>query len=198
MNDVLKKIGWKAGMGFYLANCPEAAFSKFSNADPVTKGLSGKFPLVLGFVRGAYELPTIWKQLQEASNGERIWIAYPKKSGRIVTDITRDKGWEVVTDSGYRGVSQVSIDQDWSCLRFKQAEAVQSKPKGLYSEAPPELVSLLNDYPDERSYYESLAPSHKKEYNQWIAEAKKVETRERRLKKTIEYLRAAKKNPYSS
>lgn len=50
-----------------------------------------------------------------------LWIAYPKKTSGIETDLTRDEGWEVIKPLGLTGVSNVKIDDIWSGLRFKRA-----------------------------------------------------------------------------
>ena len=44
----------------------------------------------------------------------------------------------------------------------------------------------------EKAFFEGLAPSHRREYKRYIAESKKAETRERRLEKVSEMLKARK------
>ena len=53
-----------------------------------------------------------------------LWISYPKKSSAIRADISRDHGWDVITRAGLRPVSQISIDDTWSALRFSPAHEV--------------------------------------------------------------------------
>ena len=53
---------------------------------------------------------------------------------------------------------------------------------------PPELVAALARSKAARAVYEALPPSHKKQWNLWVAEAKKAETRERRAAKAVEEL----------
>lgn len=48
-----------------------------------------------------------------------IWVSYPKKSSPVKTDISRDVGWEVIDEAGLKPVTQVSVDETWSALRFK-------------------------------------------------------------------------------
>lgn len=45
------------------------------------------------------------------------------------------------------------------------------------------------------SFFESLSYTHRKEYCRWITEAKKPETRTRRLEKAVEMLRGKVKTP---
>jgi hypothetical protein len=48
-----------------------------------------------------------------------LWLAYPKGSSKIKTDINRDTLWPVVQAHGWRPVRQVAIDETWSALRFR-------------------------------------------------------------------------------
>jgi hypothetical protein len=45
---------------------------------------------------------------------------------------------------------------------------------------PAELAEALDASPDARRAYDALPPSHRREYDLWIDEAKKPETRRRR------------------
>lgn len=49
-----------------------------------------------------------------------LWFAYPKKSGAIKTDISRDHGWEPVVDLGFEGCRQIAVDDTWSAIRFRE------------------------------------------------------------------------------
>lgn len=60
---------------------------------------------------------------------------------------------------------------------------------------PSELKIVLSAHPDLAAYFDSLSYTHRKEYAQWIAEAKKEETRQRRLKKAVEMMRKKIKHP---
>jgi hypothetical protein len=51
---------------------------------------------------------------------------------------------------------------------------------------PPELAAALETDPAARAAWEQLAPSHRREYVGYIAEAKKPETRARRASSSIE------------
>lgn len=55
-------------------------------------------------------------------------------------------------------------------------------------ELPAELATALAAHPEARAAYEKLAFTHRKEYATRVAEAKRPETRERRVTQTIERL----------
>ncbi len=54
--------------------------------------------------------------------GGLLWISYPKRSSGVPTDITRDKGWDILDQAGWRPARQISIDDTWSALRFRPKE----------------------------------------------------------------------------
>jgi hypothetical protein len=56
-------------------------------------------------------------------------------------------------------------------------------------EVPEALAAALQGDPVAREIYEALAFTHRKEYARWIAEAKKEETRERRVAQALGMLR---------
>ena len=41
------------------------------------------------------------------------------------TDITRNAGWDIITQAGLRPVSQVSINDTWEALRFRPVDFVE-------------------------------------------------------------------------
>jgi hypothetical protein len=56
-------------------------------------------------------------------------------------------------------------------------------------EVPPALAQALDGDPEARARFDGLAFTHRKEFARWIAEAKKDETRERRVIQALEMLR---------
>ena len=60
---------------------------------------------------------------------------------------------------------------------------------------PPALQALLDADGVAREAFDALSFTHRREYANWIAEAKKTETRDRRAAKAIEMLREGVKTP---
>jgi hypothetical protein len=56
-------------------------------------------------------------------------------------------------------------------------------------ELPPALKDALDRDAQAKAAYEGLTYTHRREYAEWIAEAKRDETRERRVGKAVEMLR---------
>ena len=60
----------------------------------------------------------------------KLWIAYKKVSTNTPTsEITRDKGWDHFEETGFKRVSQVVVDKEWSALRFRNKKFVRSSSK---------------------------------------------------------------------
>jgi hypothetical protein len=159
------------------------------------------------FVHNKAELDKYAKEATEALKQEgKLWIAYPKLSSKLKTDITRDKGWEAIDVLGWEGVTIISIDDTWSALQFKyngsrghmqnmqEILANRKKPSEHREVVVPEdLQKLLNNDPLAKEAFDNYAYTHRKEYVQWIESAKRAETRQNRLAKAIEMLKEKKK-----
>ena len=56
-----------------------------------------------------------------------LWIAYPKKTSQLNTDLSRDAGWDAVTSAGMQGVSLIALDETWSAMRFRLVAQVTKR-----------------------------------------------------------------------
>jgi hypothetical protein len=59
------------------------------------------------------------------SDGGLLWIAYPKTSSSMRSDISRDRGWETMGTAGWDSTVQVSVDDTWSALRFRPVKDIK-------------------------------------------------------------------------
>lgn len=86
---------------------------------------SGQFDFAHLFVKDRNELERFIDRVLEAIKYDAVlWISYPKGSSGVDTDLNRDKLWKALSDRGIRPVTQVSIDEVWSAMRFRPIEAV--------------------------------------------------------------------------
>jgi hypothetical protein len=77
-------------------------------------------PFILAFVRNRAELDKHMAQVGPALKPETLfWVAYPKQSSKVETDLNRDKGWESVERLGWEGIAQVAVDATWAATRFR-------------------------------------------------------------------------------
>jgi uncharacterized protein YdeI (YjbR/CyaY-like superfamily) len=61
-----------------------------------------------------------------------------------------------------------------------------SEPREV--QLPPDLSEALDGSPAAKAFFEQLSYTHQKEYVQWIEEAKREETRQRRVQGTVDLL----------
>jgi hypothetical protein len=57
-------------------------------------------------------------------------------------------------------------------------------------EVPPALATALAADPEAKARFDGLAFTHRKEFARWVEEAKREETRERRVEQALEMIRA--------
>ena len=82
------------------------------------------------FVHNKAELEEVLPQELKLFKPDTVlWIAYPKKTSKIQTDLTRDTGWAFLQDKNLKWLTLVSINETWSAFamrRYKEGEARQS------------------------------------------------------------------------
>src|SRR5689334_12653152 len=82
--------------------------------------LSGKHDWIQLFVRNKAELEkTIGKVAAALEPESMLWISFPKGSSKIQTDLTRDKGWDVLPKLDLKWVTLVSVDDTWSAFGLR-------------------------------------------------------------------------------
>lgn len=172
--------------------------------------LTGKtlFSQAILFADNKAALEKIYNELlQKLNDNAVVWIAYPKKSSGITTDLVRDDGWDIVFKSDYHFVSSVSINDTWTGMRIKKKDpnasylrakaATERNTEGVdyvkrIVELPMDAKVAMKPFKGLEDFFNTMAFSHKKEYVEAIAEAKKPETRQRRIDKMIEMVKALK------
>jgi hypothetical protein len=193
-----------------LPSAIEKQFVKLAFAKNVTPLLkSRKIDFALVFAVNQHQLQSILKEVFPALHGEaKLWIAYPKLTSKIASDLNRDCSWNCLCEQGYEIELSVPLDHVWTALRFQRAEpvleAAPAKVKAAASVAvapqrstglPEDLEKLFTLHPRAKDFFETMPSVNRKEYVTWIGGAKKDETRKRRLEAALERLRAGKKNP---
>jgi uncharacterized protein YdeI (YjbR/CyaY-like superfamily) len=57
----------------------------------------------------------------------------------------------------------------------------------------PDFAAALENAPRARQAFESFAPGHRREYLEWVAEAKQDTTRQKRIASALEWLAEGKR-----
>ena len=73
--------------------------------------------VVLAFAKDKREL---MRYLSAASkDSDILWVAYPKGSSKIGTDLNRDILAGEMKKKGWESIALIAIDETWSAMRFK-------------------------------------------------------------------------------
>jgi hypothetical protein len=124
MKSLPEKLGHRAGMGTLVWHPPQALRDDLA---PLLADAAPEPRFQIAFALNGAELAQAAAEVAaHYSPGGHLWLCYPKKSGRIRTDLTRDIGWAPVQALGLFGVTQVALDADWSALRFRLREEITS------------------------------------------------------------------------
>ena len=119
---LLKKLGIKEQSRIAFVNAPKdfaAYLGSLPEGAEVVKRLAKPLDLVLLFITAERVLARDFTKLSEklASNG-MIWIAWPKKSSGVATDLSFDRVQRIGLDAGLVDVKICAIDDTWSALKF--------------------------------------------------------------------------------
>src|ERR1700712_2272227 len=128
--SLLEKLQLKDEKNLLIQGLPstvEKQFVKISFAKNVTPLLkSRKIDFALVFAISHKQLQDILRDVVPALHeNAKLWVAYPKVSSKIVSDLSRDCNWECISRFGFEGVRLIALDNIWSAMRFKKADEVR-------------------------------------------------------------------------
>jgi hypothetical protein len=153
------------------------------------------------------------KVMKLVKPGIVVWVYYPKGSSKIQTDLTRDKGWDCLLSESDKltWISLISFNDTWSVFGFRPKTEADRKreakpkserevfkyidPDSKQVRLPDDLAIALKKQKKLTDFFATLSFTNKKEYIEWIVTAKRQETRNERIKGTIERLAKGWKNP---
>ena len=213
-----RKLHLKPGMRLAVVNAPEGCARTLGRmpAGVVREpSLRDGLDVALMFVHSKKELKSRWPKATASIKGDgALWVAYPKKSSGVDSDLTMSADWGVSKNSAWQPVASIAVDDTWSAVRFRQRPGLEQARAQRQEEvvrdadgtvcidrvnrvitAPKDLRRLLDRNAKAAALFETLAFTHQREYVTWVLSAKKPETRAARLSKTVEMLSKGKKNP---
>ena len=117
-----KKLGIKENYRIGLVNPPKSFVPQLGQLPPKTQivsSLQAPLDLIVCFVDREATLAQRFPVLAEklSVNG-MIWVAWPKKSSGVKTDLTFDNVQRIGLDCGLVDVKICAIDNTWSGLKF--------------------------------------------------------------------------------
>jgi len=130
-NALAKKLKLKPGQRAGLIGAPEG-YLKLLEPLPegvtVTAKLSGKFDWLQVFVNNKAEIDRLAPRAVKALQPEGLlWIAFPKGTSKIQTDLTRDHGWEALRGLDLKWLTLVSVNDTWSAFALRPYRAGEAR-----------------------------------------------------------------------
>ena len=115
-----KKLGIKEGSRIALVNAPkDFQLGELPDDVQFIKRPTKSLDIILLFVLDERALVRDFAKLAATlvSNG-MLWIAWPKKSSGVTTDLFEDRVRQIGLDAGLVDVKVCAIDDTWSGLKF--------------------------------------------------------------------------------
>ncbi len=209
-----QKLRINDGFGLLALNAPKDFKKEIGQLPPGVhiSGDSKNYDQVHWFVMNRAQLEKeLNKVLKLIKDEVVLWIYYPKGTSKLQTDLTRDKGWDsLLKHDELTWISLISFNDTWSTFGARlKSESDKKKevkpavreifnwvnPKTKEIKLPEDFASALKKNKKQNDFFNSLSFTNKKEYIEWIVTAKREETRNERIKGTIERLSKEWKNP---
>lgn len=133
---VLEKLQLKDEKNILVQGLPssiEKQFIKLNFAKSVTPLLRSRtIDLALVFAVSKSQLTGILKDVVPAlhENG-KLWIAHPKTTSKIASDLCRDCTWDIITSIGFDPIDFVELDNTWNAVHFKKQVIMKIKKQAI-------------------------------------------------------------------
>ena len=211
--NLLERLSYKDEKNILIQGLPsslEKQFQKLNFSKHVTPLLkTKKIDFALLFSVTQSQLNKILNEVIPAfKDNVNFWIAFPKPSSKIVSDLNRDVSWDYLSSLSFEMYKQIDLDHVWGAYKFVK--------KGFEPELPPfvenndltdeimedykipipfELEKLFDRNEISKSFFISLTENEQKKFIDWIYKAKKKETQEKRVIAILDKLRSKKRSP---
>ncbi len=133
MKSLLEKLNYKGQKRIVVINVEEnfklAPLQELKDIQ-IDNKIDPRYPydFMIIFVRKVAEVKEMVPgALHNLAVDGLLWFCYPKKtSKKYSSEIDRDHGWKALNDLEFFGIRLVTIDDDWSALRFRNIRYIKS------------------------------------------------------------------------
>ena len=124
---ILDKLNLKNEKNILIQGLPssiEKQFVKLSFAKNLTPLLKArKIDFALIFTVSETQMNNILADILPALKADsQLWIAHPKPTSKISTDLNRESSWTKLGELGFETTELVSLDHVWQAFNFRKAE----------------------------------------------------------------------------
>jgi hypothetical protein len=123
--SILRKLKIENNNNAVILNAPDEFAKILKNfKGSVTNKIKGKYSYIQVFITSQAEFVKLGELLSNSIDGDGLlWICYPKGTSKKYSkiDCNRDTLREAIISYGFEGVSMISLDDDWSAMRFRNS-----------------------------------------------------------------------------
>jgi hypothetical protein len=121
--SLAQKMFIKPGEKVIFINPPEG-YQKLlgeMTADVVlVESIEKDMDLIQFFVSTREELEKMLLEFKQYLKPDgKLWVTYPKGTSKLNSEINRDSIYSLALSIGFKTVSMISVDEDWSAMRMK-------------------------------------------------------------------------------
>lgn len=114
-----RKLGIKPGQVIVLLDAPDGWSVPDLDGVELRRDLRKPPDVIVAFIRSLADLHRRSRRLVAAlPRGSGLWIAWPRKAGGHVSDVTEQSLRDELLPMGVVDVKVAALDEDWSGLRF--------------------------------------------------------------------------------
>jgi hypothetical protein len=122
-NALVKKMKLKPGQRGALIHAPAGyldTLRPLPERVELADRLDGSFDWVQVFVKNQAELDQLLPAVIAALKPEGLlWLAFPKGTSKIQTDLTRDQGWDALRQADLKWITLISVNETWSAFALR-------------------------------------------------------------------------------
>ncbi len=176
------RAAWRAWLEKHHARETElwlVFYKKNSNRPTVTYNEAVEEALCFGWIDG------LTKGIDEEKYAVRFT---PRKSASVWSESNKKRVAKMIAEGKMMSVGLAKVEE-----AKRNGEWEKATMREDVSNVPADLKCALQADKIAQQNFEKLAPSHKRQYIYWITEAKRDETRQKRIRETVRMVKAHKR-----
>jgi hypothetical protein len=138
MNPIFKKLNFKDQPVIFVLNAPASFDANLEEMRPLTELRTSLAKVkdaafALTFATKQKEVDTFADQVAKSTTSDAVvWVAFPKgTSKKLKCEFNRDNGWDRMGTHGFEPVRMISIDEDWTALRFRRVAHIKKMTRSF-------------------------------------------------------------------
>jgi uncharacterized protein YdeI (YjbR/CyaY-like superfamily) len=176
------RAAWRAWLEKHHARETElwlVLYKKNSNKPTVSYDEAVEEALCFGWIDG----------LTKGIDAEKYAVRFtPRKSASVWSESNKKRVAKMIAEGKMMSVGLAKVEE-----AKRNGEWEKATMREDVSNVPADLKRALQADKTAQQNFEKLAPSHKRQYIYWITEAKRDETRQKRIRETVRMVKAHKR-----